>query len=70
VYAGLQAQALLDGNVFASLGSMVGNYSDGVSGTPSIASTGNRQLAAPASIDLRAATPATDPDLAFANANR
>jgi hypothetical protein len=70
VYAGLQAQALLDGNVFASLGSMVGNYSDGVSGTPSVASTGNRQLAAPASIDLHAATPATDPDLSFANANR
>jgi hypothetical protein len=64
VWTGLQAQATLDDNVFASLGTVVGSYSDGVSGTPSLAVSANRQLdAAP---DLRPATPATDPDLSFA----
>jgi hypothetical protein len=68
VYTGLQAQATFDGNVFASLGAIVGSYSDGVSGSPSLALGANRQLtAAP---DLRAATPATDPDLSFAAATR
>jgi hypothetical protein len=68
VYTGLQAQATLDGNVFASLGTVVGSYSDGVSGTPSVALSANRELtAAP---DLRSATAATDPDLSFATAYR
>jgi hypothetical protein len=68
VYTGLQAQATLDGNVFASLGTVVGSYSDGVSGTPSVAVSANRELtAAP---DLRPATAATDPDLSFAAAYR
>jgi hypothetical protein len=68
VYTGLQAQATLDGNVFASLGTVVGSYSDGVSGTPSVALSANRELtAAP---DLRPATAATDPDLSFATAYR
>jgi hypothetical protein len=72
VYTGLQAQATLDGNVFAQLGNIVGSYSDGVSGTPSITYTGNRELstAGVASLDLRPATPSTDPDLSFAAAYR
>jgi hypothetical protein len=72
VYTGLQAQTTLDGNVFAQLGTVVGSYSDGVSGTPSLAYTGNRELstAGAASIDLRPATPSTDPDLSFAAAYR
>ena len=50
----------------------MGSYSDGVSGTPSLAYTGNRELstAGAASIDLRPATPSTDPDLSFAAAYR
>jgi hypothetical protein len=72
VYTGLQAQTTLDGNVFAQLGNIVGSYSDGVSGTPSLAYTGNRELstAGAASIDLRPTTPSTDPDLSFAAAYR
>jgi hypothetical protein len=72
VYTGLQAQTTLDGNVFAQLGNIVGSYSDGVSGTPSLAYTGNRELstAGAASVDLRPATPSTDPDLSFAAAYR
>jgi hypothetical protein len=72
VYTGLQAQATLDGNTFALLGTVVGTYSDGVSGTPSIAFSGNRELSSPgaASLDLRPATPATDPDLSLAAAYR
>jgi len=69
VFTGLQAQTSLDGNVFASLGTIVGSYNDGVSGTPSLAYTGNRELAAP-SLDLRPATASTDPDLSFAAAAR
>jgi hypothetical protein len=68
VFTGLQAQTTLDDNVFASLGTVVGSYSDGVSGTPSLALSANRELtAAP---DLRPATAATDPDLSFAAAYR
>jgi hypothetical protein len=72
VYTGLQAQATIDGNVFALLGSIVGTYGDGVSGTPSLAYTGNRELSAPgtANLDLRPATASTDPDLSFAAAYR
>jgi Right handed beta helix region len=69
VFTGLQAHATLDGNVFASLGTIVGSYSDGVSGTPSLAYTGNRELASP-SLDLRPASASTDPDLSFAAATR
>jgi hypothetical protein len=72
VFTGLQAQAILDGNVFASLGTIVGSYSDGVSGTPSLTYTANRELSSPgaARLDLRPATPATDPDVSFAAAYR
>jgi Right handed beta helix region len=72
VYTGLQALATLDGNVFALLGTAVGTYSDGVSGTPSVASTGNRELASAgvANLDLRPSTPTTDPDLSVAGAYR
>jgi hypothetical protein len=72
VYTGLQAQATLDGNVFSALGNIVGSYSDGVSGTPSLAYTGNRELgtSGAANLDLRPATPSTDPDLSFAAAYR
>jgi hypothetical protein len=72
IYTGLQAQATIDANVFALLGNVVGTYGDGVSGTPSLAYTGNRELstAGTASLDLRPATPATDPDLSFAVAYR
>jgi hypothetical protein len=72
VYTGLQAQATLDGNVFALLGSVVRTYDDGVAGSPSLALSGNRELSTPgsASLDLRPATPATDPDLSFAAAYR
>jgi hypothetical protein len=72
VYSGLQAQATLDGNVFSALGNIVGSYSDGVSGTPSLAYTGNQELgtSGAANLDLRPATPSTDPDLSFAAAYR
>jgi hypothetical protein len=72
VYTGLQAQATIDGNVFALLGSVVGTYGDGVPGTPTLAYIGNRELstAGTASLDLRPATASTDPDLSFATAYR
>lgn len=70
IYTGLQAQATFAGNVFASLGTILGSYSDGVSGTPSVSYTGNSELAAPANIALRLAAPSTDPDLSFADALR
>jgi hypothetical protein len=64
VFSGLQAQTTIAGNAFAGLPRLVGNYSDGVPGAPSYALSGNRELsAAPA---LRAAAPATDPDLSGA----
>ena len=58
--------------IAALLGNVVGTYGDGVSGTPSLAYTGNRELstAGTASLDLRPATAATDPDLSFAVAYR
>jgi Protein of unknown function (DUF1565) len=65
VYTGLQAHAVFDGNVFSALAQVLGTYSDGVSGTPSYSYTSNRELAAPARIDLRPATSTTDPDLSF-----
>jgi hypothetical protein len=72
VYTGLQAQATIDGNVFALLVSVVGTYGDGVPGTPTLAYIGNRELstAGTASLDLRPATASTDPDLSFATAYR
>ena len=73
LYTGLQAPAAFDGNVFAGVGQAVGIYSDGVSGSPSYSFTANRELSASsalANIDLRPATPTTDPDLAHATAYR
>jgi hypothetical protein len=64
VFSGLQAQTTITGNAFAGLPRLVGSYSDGVSGTPSYALSDNRELSVvPA---LRAAAPATDPDLSGA----
>jgi hypothetical protein len=73
LYTGLQAQAAFDSNVFAALPQIVGTYNDGVSGAPSYSYTANSELSAPAgaaNLALRLATPATDPDLFFAAANR
>jgi hypothetical protein len=71
LYRGLQAQTTIDGNDFAQLHLAVGTWGDG-SGSPTIAYTGNRELssAGAASLDLRPATPTTDPDLSFAAAYR
>jgi hypothetical protein len=70
VFRGLKAITTIDGNAFAML-TPVGLYSDGVSGTPSYTYTNNREFTAPAagaSLDLRPATVATDPDLSYAEA--
>jgi hypothetical protein len=64
VFSGLQAQTTITGNTFAGLPRAIGSFSDGVSGAPSYALSGNRELSAVAG--LRAATPATDPDLSGA----
>jgi hypothetical protein len=72
VFTGLKAAATIDANAFAML-TPVRIYSDGVSGTPSYTYTANREFTAPpaaANLDLRAATPATDPDLSYADAYR
>lgn len=64
VCSGLQAQTTITGNAFAGLPRVTGSYSDGVSGAPSYTLSANRELSAvPA---LRAAAPATDPDLSGA----
>jgi hypothetical protein len=73
VFTGLRAVATIDGNAFALLPRPVGIYSDGVSGTPSYTYTANREFTAPptgANLNLRAATPATDPELSYADAYR
>jgi hypothetical protein len=74
LYTGLQAQLLFDGNVFSAVAENVGTYSDGMSGAPNYSfAPSNRALAAPpaiAGLDLRPATPSTDPDLSYANAYR
>jgi Right handed beta helix region len=73
VFTGLKATATIDANAFAMVPTPVGIYSDGVSGTPSYTYTANREFSAPplgANLDLRAATPATDPDLSYADAYR
>jgi hypothetical protein len=70
VFTGLKAATTIDANTFAML-TPVRIYSDGVSGTPSYTYTANREFTAPptgANLDLRAATPATDPDLSYADA--
>jgi hypothetical protein len=71
LYRGLQAQTTIDGNDFAQLHLAVGTWGEGI-GSPTIAYTGNRELssAGAASLDLRPATPTTDPDLSFAAAYR
>jgi hypothetical protein len=73
VFTGLRAATTIDANAFALLPRAVGIYSDGVSGTPSYTYTNNREFTAPpagANLNLRAATPATDPDLSYADAYR
>jgi hypothetical protein len=73
VFTGLRAATTIDGNAFALVPRPIGIYSDGVSGTPSYTYTGNREFTAPptgANLNLRAATPATDPDLSYADAYR
>jgi hypothetical protein len=66
VYNGLQAPATIAANVFAGLPRAIGIYSDGVSGAPSYAVSGSRELPRPSVVpQLRAASPATDPDLSF-----
>jgi hypothetical protein len=73
VFTGLPAATTIDANAFALLPRPVGIYSDGVSGTPSYTYTANGEFTAPpagANLDLRAATPATDPDLSYADAYR
>jgi hypothetical protein len=66
VYNGLQAPATISANVFAGLPRAIGIYSDGVSGAPSYTVSGSRELPRPSVVaQLRAATPATDPDLSF-----
>ena len=64
VFSGLRSQTTIADNAYAGVPRLVGNYSDGVSGAPSYALSGNRALSAvPA---LRAAATATDPDLSGA----
>jgi hypothetical protein len=72
-YQGLQAQATFDGNVFALVPQSLRVFVDGLLGAPVFGYVGNRDLtAAPAGarLDLRPATPATDPDLSYAQAYR
>jgi hypothetical protein len=73
VFTGLRAAATIDGNAFAMLPAPIRLFSDGVLGAPRYAQAANRVFAAPppaAMLDLRAARPATDPDLSFADAFR
>ncbi|HEX7299155.1 MAG TPA: hypothetical protein VF257_09110 [Solirubrobacteraceae bacterium] len=73
VFTGLQARTAFDANVFAALPRVVGTYDDGVAGAPSYSYSANRELSTPAGrahLDLRRATPATDPDLSYADAQR
>jgi hypothetical protein len=73
VFTGLRAATTIDANAFALLPRPIGIYSDGVSGTPTYTYTDNREFTAPpaaANLNLRAATPATDPDLSYADAYR
>jgi hypothetical protein len=70
-FTGLKAVTTIDANAFVSVPTPVGTFNGGVAGTPTYTYTGNREFsAAPAAanIDLRAATPATDPDLTYADA--
>jgi hypothetical protein len=67
VYAGLPAQVTIADNLFAMVPAAVGSSADGVSGTPSVTHTGSRLVSSTsASLDLRQARVATDPDLSFA----
>jgi hypothetical protein len=66
VFSGLQAQTAITGNTFAGVPRVIGSYSDGVPGTPNYALSANREVSASPAPSLRAATPATDPDLSGA----
>jgi hypothetical protein len=71
LFSGLRAVATIADNTFALLPRAIGVYVDGVPGLPVYRSSGNRELfAAPAgaSLDLRRAAPATEPDLSYAEA--
>jgi hypothetical protein len=66
VFSGLQAQTAITGNAFVGVPRVIGSYSDGVSGAPSYALSANREVSGAPAPSLRAATPATDPDLSGA----
>jgi hypothetical protein len=71
IFSGLRASTAIDANAFALLPGAIGAYSDGIPGVGVYRSTANRQFStAPvgANLDLRSATPATDPDLSYAAA--
>jgi hypothetical protein len=73
VYTGLRAVTTIDGNAFAGLARIVGIFCDGLTGIPGYSSIANLLLGVlptAANVDLRPATPATDPDLSFADAFR
>jgi parallel beta-helix repeat protein len=66
LFAGLPAAVTLSHNLFAMVPTTIGNYSDGVSGTPSVAQSGTTVMSATsASLPLRQARATTDPDLSF-----
>jgi hypothetical protein len=70
-FTGLKAATTIDDNAFVSVPTPVGTFNGGVAGTPTYTYTANREFSvAPdaANINLRLATPATDPDLAYADA--
>jgi hypothetical protein len=71
MFGGLHARTTIDANAFALLPRAIGAYSDGVPGPLAYLALANRAFGAAAggaSLDLRAAAPATDPDLAYASA--
>ena len=71
LFDGLPASVTVDANVFAMLPATVKAYTGGVAGTPASTVTNNLVLASsPASLALRAARAATDPDLSHADAYR
>jgi len=70
VYTGLRARARIDSNVFVSLPAQVKPFTDGVTGTPFLTSTNGRALSSRSAELLRQASPATDPDLSYADASR
>jgi hypothetical protein len=70
-FTGLKAVTTIDDNAFVSVPTPVGTFNGGVAGTPTYTYTANREFSvapAAANINLRLAAPATDPDLAYADA--